>query len=269
MTTNADRNRLVAACCIALALLTSAPAAAEPPTSDDRWRFTARVYGWFPSISGDLKYSLPGTGDSATVDAGDILDALEGVFMGTLLAQRGDWSILTDLIYLNLANDKRNAISIPGGFGPGVSTKVSQELTGWVWTLAGGYRLYERNGTRVNALLGARMFDLDAKAKLDVSGPLPRTLPGRKLRKTETLWDGIVGVSGRVAFNDRWYAPFYLDVGTGDSSLTWHAMTGVGYRFDWGGLTLTYRHLAYDQSGDKLIQNLSFSGPEIGVNFSF
>jgi hypothetical protein len=53
------------------------------------------------------------------------------------------------------------------------------------------------------------------------------------------------------------------------TSLTWHAMTGVGYRFDWGGLTLTYRHLAYDQSGDKLIQNLSSGGPEVGVNVRF
>ena len=189
--------------------------------------------------------------------------------MASFQAQRGDWSLLTDLIYLNLANDKNNAISVPGGFGPGVTAKTNLELTGWVWNVAGGYRLYERRGTRVNALLGFRMLDMDTKTKLTVSGPLPPTLPSAKLRKAVRLWDGIVGVNGRVAFNQRWFAPFYLDVGTGDSSLTWQAMGGVGYGFNWGDLTLTYRHLSYDQGSDNLVQNLSFSGPELGVVFHF
>ena len=113
------------------------------------------------------------------------------------------------------------------------------------------------------------MLDMDTKTKLTVSGPLPPTLPSAKLRKAVRLWDGIVGVNGRVAFNQRWFAPFYLDVGTGDSSLTWQAMGGVGYGFNWGDLTLTYRHLSYDQGSDNLVQNLSFSGPELGVVFHF
>jgi hypothetical protein len=46
-------------------------------------------------------------------------------------------------------------------------------------------------------------------------------------------------------------------------------MAGVVKGLNWGGVTLTDRHLSYDQSGDKLIQNLSFSGPEVGVNFRF
>jgi len=32
-------------------------------------------------------------GGSADLDAGDILDALEGVFTGTFLVQRGQWSL--------------------------------------------------------------------------------------------------------------------------------------------------------------------------------
>lgn len=265
MPTRVHGRCFIGACCLMLSLIASADTAA----ADDRWRFTARAYGWFTDVSGDLNYDLPGVGNSIKVDAGDVLDSLEGVFMGTFLAQRGDWSIITDLIYLNLANSKTNAVSIPGGPGPGADIKTEQELTGWVWSLAGGYRIHDRDGTRVNALLGFRMLDIDAKAKLGVRGPLPPTLPSRRLRKRETLWDGIVGVSGRVAFNERWFAPFYADVGTGDSSLTWQGAAGVGYGFNWGDVTLTYRHLYYDQSGDKLIQNLAFSGPAVGVNFHF
>ena len=254
---------------IALGLLMATPAPAESAGTDDRYQFTARLYGWFPGVSGDLKYDIPGTGGSVDIDAGDILDALEGVFMGTFLVQRGDWSLITDLIYLNLASDKRSTVGFPRGPGPGINTRVDQELTGWVWSLAGGYLFYERDGTRVNALLGARMLDLDAKAKFSITGPLPPTLPSRKLRNSETLWDGIVGVNGRIGFTERWFAPFHLDVGTGDSSLTWQGVAGVGYGFNWGDITLTYRHLYYDQSSDKLIQNLAFSGPAVGVNFRF
>jgi len=32
---------------------------------------------------------------------------------------------------------------------------------------------------------------------------------------------------------------------------------------------LTYRHLDYDEKGDKLVQDLRFSGPALGVTFRF
>jgi hypothetical protein len=237
--------------------------------SNDDWQFLARIYGWFPSIDGDLKYALPGGQDSATVDAGDIIDALQMTFMGSFMARKGDWSFATDLIYLKLANDKDNAISVPGGFGPGVNVNVDQEIKGWVWGLAGAYTVYRTERANLDVLVGLRMLDIEVDADLKVDGPLPPTLPGRRLSQSETLWDGIVGLKSRVAFDDRWFAPYYLDVGTGDSSLTWQAMTGVGYGFGWGDVTLTYRHLYYDQSSDKLLQNFSFSGPAVGVNVRF
>jgi hypothetical protein len=35
-------------------------------------------------------------------------------------------------------------------------------------------------------------------------------------------WDAIVGLKGRATFGEehRWFVPYYLDVGTGESSLT-------------------------------------------------
>lgn len=69
----------------------------------------------------------------------------------------------------------------------------------------------------------------------------------RKLSETVDLWDGILGVKGRLALNDRWFLPFYADVGTGDTDLTWQAFGSVGYEFDWGEVSLTYRHLEYDR----------------------
>ncbi len=59
--------------------------------------------------------------------------------------------------------------------------------------------------------------------------------------------------------------PYYLDVGTGESDVTWQAVTGIGYKFGWGEAFLVYRYLDYDFG--KQIDSLTLSGPAIGVNF--
>ena len=46
-------------------------------------------------------------------------------------------------------------------------------------------------------------------------------------------------------------------------------MAGIGYAFKWGEALLNYRHLYYDQGSDKLVQELEFSGPALGVRFRF
>jgi len=70
--------------------------------------------------------------------------------------------------------------------------------------------------------------------------------------------------------NDRWFLPYYADIGAGNDSLkTWQAFGGVGYAFNWGEVSLTYRHLAYDQGSDGLMRNIAFGGPKLGVGFRF
>jgi len=84
------------------------------------------------------------------------------------------------------------------------------------------------------------------------------------------LWDGIVGVRGAIGLGSgKWAIPYYLDVGTGSSALTWQGTAGIEYRYSWGDLQLLYRYLYYDMKGDKLLQNVSFQGPAIGANFRF
>jgi hypothetical protein len=65
--------------------------------------------------------------------------------------------------------------------------------------------------------------------------------------------------------SSNWFIPYYADVGTGDSNLTWQAMLGLGYRFDWGHVTLAYRALGYDFNKDNT--DLTLYGPGLGVGF--
>lgn len=120
---------------------------------------------------------------------------------------------------------------------------------------------------RVKALAaGARLLSLDIDLELTGGGSLR---PDRRLSESVSLWDGILGAKGRLALNDRWFLPYYLDVGTGDTDLTWQAFGGIGYEFDWGEVSLTYRYLVYDQGSDKILQDVAFGGPKLGIVFRF
>ncbi len=98
-----------------------------------------------------------------------------------------------------------------------------------------------------------------------VSAPSP--CPGRSGSKkvSDSLWDGIVGVKGRYTFTDdrKWFLPFYLDVGTGQTKLTWQAIAGVGYGFHWGDLVATYRYIDWTAKSGKSVEGLSLGGPMI------
>jgi len=69
--------------------------------------------------------------------------------------------------------------------------------------------------------------------------------------------------------NEHWYLPYYADIGTGDSDLTWQLFGGIGYMFNWGDIKLGYRYLKYDQDDDKLLQDFTFDGFLLGVGFRF
>ena len=244
-----------------LLLASASLANADSPSSD--WRYGLQIYGWFPGISGDLRYDLPGTGGGVDVDASKIIDSLQFTFMGTFEARKGPWSGFTDLIYLNLGGDKSNEVTLPNN---NVQLDADLDLEGWIWTLGGAYETWRDKESYLDLLAGARMLQLDSTVKLTGSGPLNQD---RKLEESITVWDGIVGAKGNFAINDRWFVPYYADVGAGNSNFTWQLMGGIGYKFKWGQATLAYRHLAYDQDGDQLLQDVAFSGPMLGVGFRF
>jgi hypothetical protein len=126
----------------------------------------------------------------------------------------------------------------------------------------------------MDMLAGFRMLDLEETLKWQLNGDISSLpLPGRSGSSgaEATQWDVIVGVKGRATFgaDGNWYVPYYLDVGTGDSDLTWQGMAGLGYRFDSVEVTGVWRYLEYDIGGDSPVESINFNGPAIGVTFRF
>ena len=93
----------------------------------------------------------------------------------------------------------------------------------------------------------------------------------RVFMKRSSFTDAIIGVIGHLSVGDkgRWVVPYYLDVGTGDSDLTWQAMAGLGYQFDWGAMIFTYRYLDYDSGSGSPVTDLTIAGPMLGASFQW
>ena len=254
---------------IGMALAFNSTVYAADTSTSGEWQHRVLLYGWFPSIDGTLNYDIPGSGSSASADASDLIKNIDFVFMGLYEGRMDEWSFTADLLYLDLSNSDDNAVSLPGPGGGDVKVGADQSMRALVLGFYGGYNAVKTDKVSLDILLGARYLSLDVDAKLDVSGPLPPALPSAKLSQSVDLWDGIIGVKGYINLTEEWYLPYHFDIGTGDSDLTWQALVAVGYRFNWGDVLLSYRHLSYDQGSSGLLQNLELSGPALGVNFRF
>jgi hypothetical protein len=265
----------LAAPLLALALAGTAPIAAQAQVTNSGWQFEAALYGWFPAISGTTSFPPTGGGPSIDLSTGDVLDALKMAFFTAIQVRNGEWGLWTDIAYADLGGSKSGSrdFNIGGQRPPvGVTANLDLDVKSWIWTIAGTYQLKNDDAASMDLLFGARMLDISNTLDWNISGSggnLP-PLTGTK-EVGGTNWDGVVGLKGRAFLGSdrRWFVPFYADIGTGESKLTWQVNAGVGYQFDWGALIGSWRYLDYDFKSGSNIQSQSFNGPLVGVVFRF
>jgi hypothetical protein len=263
-------------------LVLCGPLGAAAQTPGNQWMFSITPYLWLPNIDGTLKYGVPpGAGGSPEVKVGpnDYLEALRFAMMISGEARKGRWSVFTDFIYLDFHSEESAVKSINfGGDRVSSSANVSTDssLKGGAWTLGGGYAVLPGRPVEMDVFGGLRYFGLHASTDWQLTATVTGPGGGQTFPRTGSisarvdLWDGIAGFKGRVWIGrSNWAIPYYFDVGTGSSSLTWQGMLGVAYSWNWIEARLAYRHLYYDQKDDKLIQDMRFSGPALGVTFRF
>ena len=217
---------------------------AQETDNTDEWQFGAEIYLWGATIEG----STP-SGSDIEVDFGDIFDNLEMAFMGVVGARKGKWSMFADVIYLDLEASTNVAPEL----------RLGAEVTAWAITPAVGYNLLESDKIRFDVVGGARYLYLKPELEL---GSLQAS-------ESASFWDGIVGFKGHANLNEKWYLPFYADIGTGQTDLTWQLLGGIGYRFKWFDLNAGYRYLRWDFDSNEALDDLKIHGPFVGVKFEF
>jgi len=182
--------------------------------------------------------------------------------MGNQEARRGRWSILADIIYMDISDSGNKTLPVDGR---PVNVGASLGMTSWLLEGGIGYDLMRADRGVIAVVGGARYLTLDVDAGLALEG-----FPAHRSVSTDVL-DGIIGLKGSLNLNEQWYIPYYdADIGTGESDLTWQIFAGLGYRFSWGDIRLGYRYLSYELDDDyKLLDSLDLSGPILGVGFRF
>jgi hypothetical protein len=240
------RSRLLQALLAGILLVGASLAQAEDSDADSGWQFAIAPYLWGAGIGGKTQ-----AGSSIDISFDDLFDNLESALMVSFEARKNKWMILADYIYLDVA-----ATGQPG------LRPITMNLKSKVAHLAGGYNLYQ-DKSRLDLIFGARNFDLDL-------GLTVQTGPPGSVSQSGNILDGIVGVKGQLGLSKRWYLPYYVDIGTGDSDLSWQAMAGASFRAaKWVDLALVYRHMEWDLGNDKPVADINFSGPAFGAIFRF
>ena len=249
---------------------------AAQSTLSDQWKFRALVYFWGASINTTANFPGGNTA-SADISFSDLLRNLKMAGMGAFEVQKGQWGAFTDVLYMNVgaskATTKDGTIDgVPLPVGATLNTTIG--LKALIWTLAGSYRVQADPGQEMDLFAGARLLSLEPTLgysfNVDVG---PFVGPGRSGSRTVKAndWDAVFGAKGRLRYasNREWFIPYYVDIGTGDSDLTWQASGGVGYSFSWGDMLLTYRYLDYRFKAGSALDSMSMKGPSLGVAFNW
>ncbi len=231
---------------------------AQSSEEADQWKFGVELYGWLPQLSGSTT-----SGSEIDVDQKDLLDVLQMTLQGIVGVSKGKWSFTVDAVYLSVGDDHDGVSTVSSGI---VSTYTDVDLTTWIVTPTVGYRVLDNEKGKLRIIGGARYLSLDVDVDVDI-GTSPPLTPS--ISTSGGNWDGIIGVNGAIDLNEQWYLPFYLDVGTGDSNLTWQAALSVGYRFSSFDVLAGYRYLSWDFDDNPALDDLTVNGPYAGFRVLF
>jgi hypothetical protein len=221
-------------------------APAEPMIEElpvNAWNTSASIYMWGAGISGETA-----AGGDIDITFKDILENLNMALMGNVAAHKDKWGIETDFVYMHLGNDIEDRL---------ILNEFS--FKAWIVTPMITYQVIEDEHLNLHVLAGAQYLYMK---------------PSLNNRETSgNIWDGIVGIKGDYAFNEKWFMPFHFNIGTGDTDITWQAFAGVGYKYESFDLIAGYRYLDWNfedsDPGGAVFNDLSISGPILGAKFRF
>jgi len=241
-------------------------AAAEETAKKDGWQFEANVYLWGASV-----HEKSANGQDADISFSDLVKNLKLGFMGGVGARNGNWSVMTDALYMDLKHRSSKQYSTPvGPEGNQIDINADAELKlrAWIVTPVLGYSIVNTDTIRLDIIGGARYLWVSPELDLNTSGPLkPRN---KNISGSAAKWDGVGGIRGNVNLCKKWFVPYYVDLGAGDSNFTWQGLAGVGYKVNKAvDVIAAYRYLYYKFYNSKLVDNLDFSGPLLGVIYRF
>jgi len=175
--------------------------AAQGAMQEEPLKFGAEIYLWFVTLGGQTTRD---TGIDLTLD--EVADNLQMMFMGTFGVSQGPWTFVTDVFYISLQKSKEIA---------GVNTTLEMNQT--VVTPLLGYRFYQTPAFSLYGVGGLRYAYLSTDVEV---GNLGADDAG-------DLWDGVVGLRGRVNLTPNVYIPSMWMSAPGNRNLPGRVLPGL------------------------------------------
>jgi hypothetical protein len=253
----------------------STAAGADVDMYDGNTHYVLTPYLWLPGMTGDFNITLPSgvaVAPSATIKPDSYLSDLQFAVMLAGEVRKGEWALVTDLIYVDLSDLSSHVKSLTGPAGNvtvPVNAGVNLGMRATIWTTVGSYTMVHNSNGWIDAIGGFRYAGIKTSADWTAAGTGGLFSRSGSVEENLNLYDGIVGVRGSAVLSSdgKWILPFEADIGAGNSNWTWQAYAGLGYRFDWGDVVVSFRNLSFDQSAGKTLQGLRLTGPALSATF--
>ena len=242
----------------------------QAPAAADEWAFDLTPYMWLSDVTMDVEVNGVGVGEG-TIDAADVIDALDFAMMANFQARKGSWGLLFDLGYFDSDdNPKRHPLDHPAGAE--LVLKGDMEIT---MLDAGGIFNPSGDGYGFTLIYGVRIIDTDQEidAHVEAGDAVGET---ERYGMSNTLLDGLIGFRYMAPFADSWLFHLKGDFSTGETENTWSALMGLGYTFgsaDQYSLLAGYRTLQIELLEKDAMANVEvtngMSGPYFALRIGF
>ena len=227
------------------------------------------LYGFGVAIGGDASLG-PVTAD-IDLSAGDVLDALDGAFLGYVEHRRDAWLFLVRVEYMDLGFDADFAR------GP-VTLRTGATLRQLTPQAFAGYRVQDtRRGTdRVSADLFAGVRHVDVDIDVDASLAAFGRDVDRGFESSITFTEPVLAARAKYTWNDAWGIAGWVDVGGFGIGSDYSAAVELTVDRQWengwrvfGG----WKYFTFEYTDDRAAGDLTFtptySGPVLGASYRF
>jgi hypothetical protein len=243
------------------ALILIAPVYGQTKVEND-WSFQLAPYAWLAGQNGTVG-TLPGL-PPADIDI-DFYDDiwgninLAGMLVGE--ARKGRYGLFADLVYTDIEMED------PAPYGV-LYSAVSSRTKSWIVSIAGLYRLAERENRFLDVMAGVRYWSVDSDLTLKAG-----LLPQRSVSNNKDWFDPWIGIKGLSPLGG---SKFFISGGAGiggfgaGSDLFWDVLINLGYQWTSGfSTTLGYRYLDVDYEKDDFLYDVAQDGLTLGLSWRF
>ena len=238
------------------------PAAPEPQASGwvpegSGWRGSVSIYGWFPGMHGTV-----GTfGHDASIHESftDVFHFLKGVIPVAAEFDKGRFLVPLDFFWVKLGDDHALPITDIG------QTSINAHITESIFTPKIGYRLYDGEHLKVDALAGIRYWYTSLNLTLQPSGTAAT--------RSQSWVDGLGGARFILPLGEKAAITVAGDAGGGGANLDYQAVGLFTYQLTQHfGLGVGWRYLDVDYRGNSVNQyifDVAQSGALAGFYFNW